>query len=692
MNKNKIRAKRLFIGLSIIGITSASVGAIVSCSGSTAARGSIIEKKFRTNQSFNLGLKKSLQIPENANIYDAKFNSSAIEIINDYQNQITVGSLQKDFNEVLTEFYEIYEVEANETEIELSKIIVKSLDTETKVFTLEVEYEVENENENREEVKKKLDISWTPNITTLSKGDIENIKKAILGYTSSDTNVDIGDLKELFFGEKDDDEDDDIGIFDRIAKINKSYKDMAQMIAYNLTLKDVFGPIIEHEKPKSNLNDAIARIRKTRTVVDLNTSFKVPSLVLNSQPTALIPDIQPKINFTVNDATAINAINTYIATTPPLFNQPAWELKPSSAQFKTTWDQIFINPYDTSNPDYQAITNLVMLRIYNSPNQGKDFVAYMLLVESWGIGGNYDSIMVTTPFPTPKMITLTKRPINPDALVPVSALDAAMGPFASAQAKQQMFNGLFSASPSISSFDWNSIVLTKVGPGPNKHQVSVSSINPYTIVFAGEPTDLVSNEFNVQPAVNAVIKRKVAPVGGILQSDIDEGTSVGVYPNLPAIKTLYNQLFTSTPELTDLDLISLRLEKTSGKNTVMLRSISPQQLILSGELESNIYTIKDTPTPTSYAIEPKVLTPGDVPQAILEAGTSLTATNADKKALFNYIFIATPLIAEEDWSYLDLYFWEQSQVVSISSYAPQLVGLTGETFSNPINPVTPPAK
>ncbi|MGL4647262.1 MAG: hypothetical protein ACRCVI_00865 [Mycoplasmoidaceae bacterium] len=688
MNINKIRIKKLLIGLSVIAITGVSVGTMVSCSGSTAARGSIIEKKFGASQRLNLGLTKNPVIPgipTTANLYDAKFNANAIKIINDYQNQITVASLQKDFNEVLTEFYEIYEVETEETEIELSKIVVKSLNTQTKAFTLEVEYEVENETDSREEVKKKLDILWTPNMTAISKADIESLKTAILGYSSTDTNVDIEDLRELFLGEKDDDDDDDIGIFDRIARINKSYKDMAQMIAYNLTLKDVFGPIIEHEKPKSDLDGAVARMKRAGTVVDLNTNFKVPSLVLNSQPTALIPDVQPKINFTVNDATANAAINAYVATTPPLFGQPAWELKPANAQFKTTWDKIFVNPFDATNPDYQAITNLVMIKIDNSPNQGKDFVSYMLLIESGGIGGTYDAVMVTAPFPTPKTITLTKKALPVGFKVPVAILDGATGPLAPLEMKKGLFDLLFTATPAIAPADWMHLILSKVGPGPDKHQLSISSINPYVIAFAGQPADLISNEFEVKQSVSAALTKKTPPADGILQSVIDNAVSGDPSGIMDRI-ALFNMLFTSSPELQPEDLGFIVLEKTAGKNTITVSSQVPQILSFTGDLESNPYTIKAPPVGlTEYAIEAKTFDPGSVPEAVLTAGSKFDSTPAEKKALFDLLFTSDKIITDEDWAVIILNFSPPTNKVMMMSLDPETVKLNGTIISNDIN-------
>ncbi len=237
------------------------------------------------------------------NVYAANYNVNAQEEVQRLQQGLTVGDLQYDFNRVLTDFYEAYEYEKGSTEVEIEHIKVLRKNDDGS-FQLKVTYEVEtdtyNINPRDKELIKSKEIKWTPTLVTLTKEDIVNITRDISGFKDNEQNgMDLEDIKELFLGEKDDDkdfddfDDDDIGIFDKLGKINKDYNNQASIVAYSLSVADIFDQL----KPYSGMY--LLKNKITDRVVDKNTQFKIPSLSLNGDGSVvLVPNEAPSFKFT----------------------------------------------------------------------------------------------------------------------------------------------------------------------------------------------------------------------------------------------------------------------------------------------------------------------------------------------------------------------------------------------------------
>lgn len=281
MIKNNPKASRIFKSLTLLSvstISAVSIASVVSCSSSSSARTS--EIKFNTKTTL-----KSKAIPSGEyNVYQANENLDAQKKLDDFiRDNLTVQNLQKEFNLLLTDFYESYEYENNVSEIEIERIkVIKRNEINGQYsFDIEVFYEQDFERDRDEQVSSKV-IKWTPKILLISHEEIEEIKQQIKSLTeTSKEGIDLEDIKEIFFGEKFDNDFDDRGVFDKIALLNKDYKNLAYLLCYELSLNDIFGQLGV----------------KVRTGVNLNTKFKIPSLILNSAATLFVPNNAPDINF-----------------------------------------------------------------------------------------------------------------------------------------------------------------------------------------------------------------------------------------------------------------------------------------------------------------------------------------------------------------------------------------------------------
>ncbi len=221
----------------------------------------------------------------NVSVFDPRFNKDAQNKLQDLSKDLSKKDLQRDFDRVLTDFYEAYEDESSgNSEVEIEDIKVKSKNDDGS-FNLTVEYEIEDDKNDIEETKYH-DIKWTPKFTVLSKADIESIKAQITGFGKHESNgVDLKDIKEIFLGDDDKDDEDDDGIFDRVAKLNKEYNGFAGMVAYDLSISDIFDQL---PKPKTRAASEVTK----------DTHFRIPSLSLNNgqSAVALTPDKQPNVN------------------------------------------------------------------------------------------------------------------------------------------------------------------------------------------------------------------------------------------------------------------------------------------------------------------------------------------------------------------------------------------------------------
>lgn len=198
----------MFSTLSVLFV--ASVFMIASCGSNTKNRVCTYEEKFNVEVNYANKLTKLDELPSKVNVYQAEANKNALDRVEIIKNNLTVKQLQFDFDIVLQDFYEVYETETLLYEIEIESIKA--------VGKIEV-----NDKRDKEQILIKT-IKWTPTMKLISKNEIEKIKNDIVKLSEKNNlGFDIKDIKELFLGEKDDNDIDDIGIFDKIALINKDY-------------------------------------------------------------------------------------------------------------------------------------------------------------------------------------------------------------------------------------------------------------------------------------------------------------------------------------------------------------------------------------------------------------------------------------------------------------------------------------
>ena len=241
---------------------------------------------------------KKLKSERWLNIFNGNRNNNATKIIKNIVNSLDVKILNKDFQKILNRFYEVYEIDYENNLIEIEaeikdngmKIVKKNSDG---TFDLQITAEVEIDNERDREVQKTETIKWKPRLTLISKDDVEKIKEKTKNFTkvtnSKDGNeIDFSDLKEIFLGKKDDDDIDDLGIFDILEKTNKNYHNLAYLISYKLSLSDL-----------DEFYKKIGMKRKSQyNNIDKNTEFYIPSVAINKTAMTLFPNWRPdfKIN------------------------------------------------------------------------------------------------------------------------------------------------------------------------------------------------------------------------------------------------------------------------------------------------------------------------------------------------------------------------------------------------------------
>ncbi|MGL6125321.1 MAG: hypothetical protein ACRC1F_02400 [Metamycoplasmataceae bacterium] len=269
--------KKILLGLGASLLTFVPAIAVISCSSTTKPSTSLTEKEFKVEQK----IAGKNRVNDKEKVLDPTFNMNAVEIVNRLFDSLTVSQLQRDFDLILTDFYEIFEFENSSVEIELEKIVVKSIGSDKRTVKLEVTYESETETRDGETLVTK-EIDWKIKPTVSSQAQIEQIKQMINGATSSNTGIDIEELKEYFLGENDDDMDfDDFGVFDRVAKLNndKELNNLGGLVGYELKLSDIFSELIPFEQRN----------------ITLDTTFFAPSSALNN--TFIYPSETGTLNY-----------------------------------------------------------------------------------------------------------------------------------------------------------------------------------------------------------------------------------------------------------------------------------------------------------------------------------------------------------------------------------------------------------
>ncbi len=239
--------KKLLLGLGTLSLAISPVLAVVSC-GSNQTGQTLNAQEFNVVEKIN-GSKVATQ----EMVIDPAFNTNAQEILINKINTLTKEMLQKDFDLILTDFYDIYEFENEYTEIELVDKGIKVLsigtaDETTGFRTAKLQVSYEMETEVRDDVSQVLtkDIDWVIKPVISSQAQIDEITLMIKEAETNMPGIDIKDLKEYFLGEKEDDNDfDDLGVFDRINALNseKNLNNLGGLIGYELKLSDIYNQI-----------------------------------------------------------------------------------------------------------------------------------------------------------------------------------------------------------------------------------------------------------------------------------------------------------------------------------------------------------------------------------------------------------------------------------------------------------------
>ncbi len=309
--RNKIFSSLLATGLGVTAIA-ASLPMLTSCSAGGNKITQVTYNVKTTTKTFTNGI--GANVAHDTIQYPAETNPNAQAEVQNFNKNLSVGTLQYDFKRVLTDFYEIYEVETGNIEMEIENITVKSKNSDGS-FQLIVEYELEvdtyaNQPRDKESIQRK-EIKWTPKLTTMDYNEICQITNTLRTFGDKDNknNIDLEDLKEIFLGDTDDMDDwdfdnDDIGIFDRVGAIGKTKDNQSSIVAYELKLADIFDQLTNSGKTYA------IRTRASGDAINKNTVFKIPSLALNNDGSVvLVPNETPSFKFTsILDGTTFDQI------------------------------------------------------------------------------------------------------------------------------------------------------------------------------------------------------------------------------------------------------------------------------------------------------------------------------------------------------------------------------------------------
>lgn len=216
---------------------------------------------------------------------DPNFNNNATSKLYERFANMSKEDLQYDFNRILTDFYEVYELANHQFKAEIDRVVVNSLSAvnptdNTRTAQLSVTYDVEtNTGGHDREERVTLDRSFVVKPSYITNDEITQLTELLRYDQSNNINIDLSDLREVFFGEHDADDFDDLGIFDQISKLNSEH---------GIT-NGVGTGLMSYEVRLSDLAYTPKR------VVDLNTKFKIPSLSIN---TYAVPN--QKVNMSLN--------------------------------------------------------------------------------------------------------------------------------------------------------------------------------------------------------------------------------------------------------------------------------------------------------------------------------------------------------------------------------------------------------
>ena len=252
MNIKKI----LKFGLPLIGATAIAVSlplALTSCSKNESSKLNVktFDALVKSDESdVNLYRNTIKQTGDTAHyITSPSLNRNALELAKETFKNISKSQLQKDFDFAITRIYDAYEFEQEnsfkrdddeelEASIEYIKVVDKySNDPSGLTWIVDVTYEVEKDDDEIEVIQRRL-FTITPEFATQSY--IEGLKKYLKGedIQHGSDEVELDDLYEFYFGDKDDIDDlDDVGIFDLMNLYRKQYNSKdGSLLGYSIDL------------------------------------------------------------------------------------------------------------------------------------------------------------------------------------------------------------------------------------------------------------------------------------------------------------------------------------------------------------------------------------------------------------------------------------------------------------------------
>lgn len=282
MNK---RLKKLLTILPLFAAGIATPIALTSCGSTSSIIPDVKTVTFNAKEKITTenGAKKT-DNPTTLEL-DPNINADAQKIAqNTFKNKLNKENLQTDMDKVLSKFFNTYEFESetetpdgedNELEAEVQKIKVLDVDKELLNATLNVTYKVE-ENDKEWTENKEVPLKLTPRFATTT--EIQSITQMLQNADKNNQEskdpqyeLDLGDLIELYIGDK---EDNEKSIFEQVGILTKESK-YGGLLGYGIKISD-----LAYKPKNSNLKLKANRITGDETIFAPSaviTDFYVPN-------------------------------------------------------------------------------------------------------------------------------------------------------------------------------------------------------------------------------------------------------------------------------------------------------------------------------------------------------------------------------------------------------------------------------
>lgn len=315
----QMKKKLKLLGLGILGLAAAVVPAsvLVSCSDSspsTPTGGEVVKKSFSAvveNPTAKSG--GSITYVTNAN-ENENARAEAQKIFKGFQ----LSQVANDFRLAIRDIYDAYEFENANLEAEIQSMTVEKYDNEQMQATLRIVYEVETDNKRDSEQYVTQYRTFDLKEMFSTKEEIANLKTTLKAGKDNNS-IDGEELWEFYFGENDYDNDwDDIGIFDKLRRLQKDVSANGVMLGYKI---DLFAltPIIEGNKiieiPKDapRGKDPAQKQTKELFVPSMSTNYFFYATIEDNLPFVIGTGNQ-KLNIAL-DPTKLNLITKQEFTT-----------------------------------------------------------------------------------------------------------------------------------------------------------------------------------------------------------------------------------------------------------------------------------------------------------------------------------------------------------------------------------------